>query len=95
METQKKEKEIHDLKGRYLLFLREDVDGSARVFQVTRCSSCGMPLDLPTVHFMCKHSFHQRYFLHQEDRELTIDVCLILMIRNVHNVRKKMPRSET
>ena len=35
---------------------------SARVFQVTRCSSCGLPLDLPTVHFMCKHSFHQRYF---------------------------------
>jgi len=34
---------------------------SARVFQVTRCSACGAPLDLPTVHFMCKHSFHQRY----------------------------------
>lgn len=43
------------------LLLRDDIDGSARVFQVTRCSSCGLPLDLPTVHFMCKHSFHQRY----------------------------------
>jgi len=29
-------------------------------FSATRCSSCSMPLDLPTVHFMCKHSFHQR-----------------------------------
>lgn len=29
------------------------------VFQATRCSACGYPLELPTVHFMCKHSFHQ------------------------------------
>ncbi|KAK5746155.1 Vacuolar protein sorting-associated protein 11 [Elasticomyces elasticus] len=29
-------------------------------FSATRCSSCGMTLDLPTVHFLCKHSFHQR-----------------------------------
>ncbi|KAG8947308.1 hypothetical protein FRC04_010884 [Tulasnella sp. 424] len=31
-----------------------------RVFHVTRCSSCSGPLDLPAVHFMCKHSYHQR-----------------------------------
>lgn len=31
-----------------------------RVFQVTRCSACGGGLDLPAVHFMCKHSYHQR-----------------------------------
>lgn len=30
------------------------------VFQATRCSACGQSLDLPTVHFLCKHSFHQR-----------------------------------
>lgn len=30
------------------------------VFQARRCSSCGGSLDLPVVHFMCKHSFHQR-----------------------------------
>lgn len=28
-------------------------------FSATRCSSCGRPLDLPVVHFLCKHSFHQ------------------------------------
>ena len=32
-----------------------------RVFHVTRCSSCGGQLDLPSVHFMCDHSYHQRY----------------------------------
>ncbi|KAI9892351.1 MAG: hypothetical protein M1814_001552 [Vezdaea aestivalis] len=29
------------------------------VFQASRCSSCGGALSLPTVHFLCKHSFHQ------------------------------------
>ncbi len=31
-----------------------------RLFHATQCSQCGGPLDLPSVHFMCKHSFHQR-----------------------------------
>lgn len=31
-----------------------------QVFQVTRCALCGGQLDLPAVHFMCKHSYHQR-----------------------------------
>lgn len=31
-----------------------------QTFNATRCSFCGTQLDLPTVHFLCKHSFHQR-----------------------------------
>ncbi|KAG5725103.1 Vacuolar protein sorting-associated protein 11 like protein [Termitomyces sp. T112] len=31
-----------------------------RVFHVTRCSACSGQLDLPSVHFMCNHSYHQR-----------------------------------
>ena len=31
------------------------------VFHFTRCSSCQGQLDLPSLHFMCKHSYHQRY----------------------------------
>ncbi len=31
-----------------------------RLFHATQCSQCNGPLDLPSVHFMCKHSFHQR-----------------------------------
>ncbi|KAJ1909252.1 Vacuolar protein sorting-associated protein 11 [Tieghemiomyces parasiticus] len=30
------------------------------VFQSTKCSSCQAPLDLPSIHFLCKHSYHQR-----------------------------------
>lgn len=32
----------------------------ARVVQYSECSSCGQTLDLPAVHFACKHSYHQR-----------------------------------
>ncbi|KAK1405485.1 hypothetical protein POM88_005090 [Heracleum sosnowskyi] len=41
-------KEIHDLRT------------SARIFQLSKCTACTFTLDLPAVHFMCKHSFHQR-----------------------------------
>ena len=38
----------------------DDLNNKPASFSATRCSSCGTPLDLPVVHFMCKHSFHQR-----------------------------------
>lgn len=37
-----------------------DLNTNPASFSATRCSACGTPLDLPTVHFMCKHSFHER-----------------------------------
>ncbi|KAJ1552753.1 Vacuolar protein sorting-associated protein 11, partial [Cladochytrium tenue] len=33
---------------------------TAVVFQASKCALCGLPLELPTVHFMCRHSFHAR-----------------------------------
>ena len=38
----------------------DELGSKPTVFQTRRCSSCGRNLDLPTVHFLCKHSFHQR-----------------------------------
>ena len=38
----------------------KDLTSETASFNATRCSKCGTSLDLPTVHFMCKHSFHQR-----------------------------------
>lgn len=38
----------------------EELESKPAVFQATRCSDCGHTLDLPVVHFLCKHSFHQR-----------------------------------
>lgn len=52
-ESSKKLKEIQELSD----------PNVPRIFQVTRCSACGGQLDLPGVHFMCRHSYHQRYAL--------------------------------
>lgn len=38
----------------------EQLNSQPAVFQARRCQSCGGGLELPTVHFLCKHSFHQR-----------------------------------
>ncbi|KAF2202698.1 vacuolar protein sorting-associated protein 11 [Delitschia confertaspora ATCC 74209] len=39
------------------------------VFQATRCKVCNGPLELPVVHFLCKHSFHQRCLSAEQDVE--------------------------
>ncbi|KAG2386778.1 hypothetical protein C9374_002522 [Naegleria lovaniensis] len=38
----------------------EELRTSAKIFQLTQCSLCNSQLDLPAVHFMCMHSYHQR-----------------------------------
>nr|CAG4716293.1 unnamed protein product [Naegleria fowleri] len=50
-ETAQMRKEIHDLQT------------SAKTFQATTCTFCNAQLDLPAVHFMCNHSYHQRCLL--------------------------------
>ncbi|KAI7892158.1 uncharacterized protein EV154DRAFT_543373 [Mucor mucedo] len=55
-ETDKRRKEI------------EELQTSARIFQVQKCTMCEGTLDLPAVHFLCRHSFHQRC-LGDNDRE--------------------------
>ncbi|KAL0946382.1 hypothetical protein HGRIS_012612 [Hohenbuehelia grisea] len=50
LETASKLKQVEELSD----------PNNPRVFHVTRCSSCGGQLDLPSVHFMCNHSYHQR-----------------------------------
>eukprot|EP01091_Cochliopodium_minus_P009138 TRINITY_DN2183_c0_g2_i2.p2 TRINITY_DN2183_c0_g2~~TRINITY_DN2183_c0_g2_i2.p2 ORF type:complete len:360 (+),score=112.16 TRINITY_DN2183_c0_g2_i2:1701-2780(+) len=36
----------------------EELRTNARIFNVTKCSACETPLGLPSVHFLCTHSFH-------------------------------------
>ncbi|KAI9774325.1 MAG: hypothetical protein M1840_004219 [Geoglossum simile] len=61
-ETETKKKEI------------EELGSKPAVFQATRCSACGGPMDLPAVHFLCKHSFHQRC-LNQVDDNVECPKC--------------------
>ena len=48
------------------------------VFQASRCQVCAKPLELPVVHFLCKHSFHQSCLSTDEDvkdAEVECPVC--------------------
>lgn len=43
--------------------LREQIQtikNSTIIFQGSRCSACHHQLELPSVHFMCQHSYHQQ-----------------------------------
>ncbi|KAI7820795.1 hypothetical protein BC939DRAFT_217617 [Gamsiella multidivaricata] len=72
-ESEKKRREIEELKT------------SARVFQATKCSACGGSLDLPAVHFLCKHSYHQRCLSDAADRECP--KCMVEQ-RTVADIRR-------
>ncbi|KAF9073561.1 hypothetical protein BDP27DRAFT_1260105 [Rhodocollybia butyracea] len=50
METSAKLKQVNELSD----------PEHPKVFHLSRCSSCSGQLDLPSIHFMCNHSFHQR-----------------------------------
>ncbi|KAG0324131.1 hypothetical protein BGZ99_002190 [Dissophora globulifera] len=72
-ESEKKRREIEELKT------------TARVFQATKCSACGGSLDLPAVHFLCKHSYHQRCLSDASDRECP--KCMVEQ-RTVADIRR-------
>jgi len=65
------------------------------VFQATRCKVCDRPLDLPTVHFLCKHSFHQRCLSLDEDVEDEGVECPLCSAQNqtVRAIRKAQVES--
>ena len=46
----------------------EELTTSATTFQGTKCHACTNTLELPAVHFLCMHSFHQRC-MGDNDRE--------------------------
>jgi hypothetical protein len=52
------------------------------VFQATRCQICSAPLELPVVHFLCKHSFHQRCLSTDEDVHDEAVECPICSVQN-------------
>ncbi|KAL8685594.1 MAG: hypothetical protein Q9224_005757 [Gallowayella concinna] len=53
----------------------DELGTKAAVFQTRRCSACGGSLDLPTVHFLCKHSFHQRCLNQIGDEDVECPKC--------------------
>ncbi|GMK53786.1 hypothetical protein CspeluHIS016_0103720 [Cutaneotrichosporon spelunceum] len=78
-ETAAKEKEIADLTN----------TRQPEVFQVTQCAACGGQLDLPAVHFMCKHSYHQRC-LSDSDPECILCAQQHAMVRELRNNQARL-----
>ncbi|TVY82243.1 Vacuolar protein-sorting-associated protein 11-like protein [Lachnellula suecica] len=60
-ETQDKRNEITELATK------------PQTFNNSRCSFCTKPLNLPTVHFLCKHSFHQTCINIQLDEDGNVE----------------------
>lgn len=52
-----------------------DLGSKPAVFQATRCPVCTQMLDLPAVHFLCKHSFHQRCLRGGDGAESECPLC--------------------
>ncbi|KAF2842378.1 vacuolar protein sorting protein-like protein [Patellaria atrata CBS 101060] len=71
----------------------EDLQTKPAAFTATRCSSCGYQLDLPTVHFLCKHSFHQRCLNAppegMEDVECPIDAQQNALVRTLRKAQEE------
>ncbi|XP_074656340.1 vacuolar protein sorting-associated protein 11 homolog [Tubulanus polymorphus] len=38
----------------------EEINTSAKIFQVSKCCVCKHDLELPSVHFLCQHSYHHQ-----------------------------------
>ena len=37
-----------------------NIQTSTMIFQGSRCNACNHQLELPSIHFLCQHSFHQQ-----------------------------------
>lgn len=38
----------------------KDLQTNTTIFQGSRCSICTHQLELPSIHFLCQHSYHQQ-----------------------------------
>ncbi|XP_071958560.1 vacuolar protein sorting-associated protein 11 homolog isoform X2 [Antedon mediterranea] len=67
---QQYQQETEKMKGQI-----EDLKTSAKIFQVSKCSICNHPLELPSVHFLCQHSYHQHCFEGYAENDQECPVC--------------------
>jgi len=40
----------------------EELENGVQIFQTNKCSACATTLQVPAIHFLCNHSFHQHCF---------------------------------
>ena len=74
-------KEDEDLIERYRVDTAEMKDKihrlkeDATTFQVSKCTACNHTLELPSVHFLCQHSYHQHCFQSYSESEAECPKC--------------------
>ncbi|XP_076184053.1 vacuolar protein sorting 11 [Ptiloglossa arizonensis] len=54
----------------------ESIKNDTIIFQGSRCKACYSQLELPSVHFMCQHSYHQHCFQSFSENENECPTCL-------------------
>lgn len=68
--TNKYRKDIDSLKEQL-----ETLKHGTIVIQGSRCAACNHPLELPSVHFLCQHSYHQHCFQSYSENEKECPAC--------------------
>ncbi|XP_034834657.1 vacuolar protein sorting-associated protein 11 homolog [Maniola hyperantus] len=63
--------EIEKMKAQIQVIQNEPV-----TFQSSRCAACSRPLELPSLHFLCQHSYHQDCFQTYSDNEHECPSCV-------------------
>ncbi|KAA0704039.1 Vacuolar protein sorting-associated protein 11 -like protein [Triplophysa tibetana] len=53
----------------------QELKSCAKIFQKTKCNMCNSPLELPSVHFLCSHSFHQHCLESFAESEAECPTC--------------------
>lgn len=69
--TEKYSKDIKNLKEHL-----ENLKTGTTVIQGSRCAACQHQLELPTVYFMCQHSYHQYCFQSFSENENECPACV-------------------
>ncbi|KAH9526087.1 Vacuolar protein sorting-associated protein 11 [Dermatophagoides farinae] len=80
----------------------DDIQNKPKVFQATKCAACSHVLELPSVHFMCNHSFHLTCFESyitdndqecpsclQENRKILNEISMFDNVKNVNDLFQK------
>ncbi|KRZ51531.1 Vacuolar protein sorting-associated protein 11 -like protein, partial [Trichinella nativa] len=57
----------------------DDIQKNPQIFQMSKCTACDIILETPTVHFLCKHSYHQQKLFHSALEKVALLMCFDLM----------------
>lgn len=75
----------------------EDFDNHQTVFKPSKCSACQGILDLPSVHFLCSHSYHENCFYNYSAENDECPICIgmnkkLLDEIGSHEISRSIPK---